>query len=70
MTNEYYERELWKDELEPIAMIKLRRMLCETSAVYVCNGSTRTYEGRDSAMADTPNPKCEVSPDTRHRAGL
>jgi hypothetical protein len=41
MKNEFYESELWKKELEKIAMPLLESydvILCETSSGYVCDG--------------------------------
>jgi quinol monooxygenase YgiN len=41
MKNDYYEGELWKNELESIAMPMLDSydvILCETSKGYVCDG--------------------------------
>jgi hypothetical protein len=41
MKNEFYESELWKKELEAIAMPMLESydvILCETSPGYVCDG--------------------------------
>src|SRR5688500_18794402 len=45
MKNEFYEGDLWKNELEAIAMPLLESyndILCETSSEYVCDGP---YEG-------------------------
>jgi len=45
MKNEFYEGDLWKNELEAIAMPLLESydvILCETSSGYVCDGP---YEG-------------------------
>ncbi len=41
MKNAFYEGELWKNELEPIAMPLIESydvILCETSSGYVCDG--------------------------------
>jgi len=41
MKNDFYEGELWKNELEAIAMPMLESydvILCETSTGYVCDG--------------------------------
>ena len=41
MKNDFYEGELWKRELEPIAMPMLESydvILCETSSGHVCDG--------------------------------
>jgi len=41
MKNDFYEGELWKNELEAIAMPMLESydvILCETSGGYVCDG--------------------------------
>ena len=47
MKNDFYEGELWKNELEQVAMPMLESydvMLCETSPGYVCDGPLAASE--------------------------